>query len=73
MLLLAAGHIKFIKSIQLQYSSFLSAKIIQKHTNTYYSGIFKYILFIFILHSKVFSVTYPIHVHSKIYSQYIIN
>ena len=55
--------------MQLQYSSFLSAKIIQKHTNTYYSGIFKYILFIFIMRSKVFSVTYPIHVHSKIYSQ----
>ena len=33
MLLLAASHIKFIQSIQLQlqYSSFLSAKIIQKH------------------------------------------
>ena len=59
--------------MQLQYSSFLSAKIIQKHTNTYYSGIFKYISFIFIMHSKVFSVTYPTHVHSKIYSQYIIN
>ena len=31
MLLLAAGHIKFIQSIQLQlqYSSFLSAKSIQ--------------------------------------------
>ena len=39
MLLLAAGHIKFIQSIQLQYSSFLSAKIIHKHIDTYYSNI----------------------------------
>ena len=39
--------------LQLQYSSFLSAKVIQKHTDTYYSSIFKYILFIFIMHSKV--------------------
>ena len=55
MLLLAAGHIKFIESIQLQlqYSSFLSAKVIQKHTDAYYSSIFKYILFICIMHSKV--------------------
>ena len=38
MLLLAAGHIKFIDNIQLQHSSFLSAKIIQKHIDTYYSS-----------------------------------
>ena len=77
MLLLAAGHIKFIKSIQvqLQYSSFLSAKVIQKHTDTYYSIIFKYILFIFIMHSKVIkyfsNISYTCAF--KIYSQYIIN
>ena len=36
MLLLAAGHIQ----LQLQYSSFLSAKIIKKkHIDTYYSSI----------------------------------
>ena len=41
MLLLAAGYIKFVYYIQLQlqHSSFLSAKIIQKHIDTYYSGI----------------------------------
>ena len=41
MLLLAAGRIKFIYSIQLQlqHSSFLSAKIIQKHIDTYYSSL----------------------------------
>ena len=41
MLLLAASHIKSIQSIQLklQYSSFLSAKIIQKHIDTYYSSL----------------------------------
>ena len=40
MLLLAAGHIKFVSDIQLQlqYSSCLSAKVIQKHTDTYYSS-----------------------------------
>ena len=55
MLLLAASHIKFVQSIQLQlqYSSLLSAKIIQKHANTHYSSIFEYILFIFLMHSKV--------------------
>ena len=38
MLLLAASHIKFTYCIQLRLhnSSFLSAKIIQKHANTYY-------------------------------------
>ena len=42
MLLLAAGHIKLVYCVQLQLqsSSFLNAKIIQKHTNTYYSSIF---------------------------------
>ena len=39
--------------LQLQYSSFLRAKVIQKHIDTYYSSIFKYILFIFIMYSKV--------------------
>ena len=49
MLLLAAGHEKFIQSIQLelQYSSFLSAKlfkniqihIIQLYSSTYYSSL----------------------------------
>ena len=55
MLLLAAGHIKFIFNVQLQlqYSSFCSAKIIQKHIDTYYSSIFEYILFIFIIHSNI--------------------
>ena len=40
MLLLAAGHIEFISCIQLRLynSSFLSAKIIQKHANTHYSS-----------------------------------
>ena len=40
MLLLAASHIKFIQCIQLRLhnSSFLNAKIIQKHANTYYSS-----------------------------------
>ena len=58
MLLLAAGHIKFMYNIQLQlyHSSFHSAKIIQKHIDTYYSSIFKYILFLFILHSNI--ITY---------------
>ena len=75
MLLLAAGHIKFIQSIQLQYSSFLSAKIIQKHIDIYYSSIFKYILFIFIMHSKVIDYCNIISCTCtfKIYSQYIIN
>ena len=77
MLLLAAGHIKFIQSIQLQlqYSSFLSAKIIQKHIDTYYSNIFKYILFIFIMHSKIIDYCNIISCTCtfKIYSQYIIN
>ena len=75
MLLLAAGHIKFIKSIQLQYSSVLSAKAIQKHTDTYYSGIFKYILFIFIMCSKVIKYFSNISCTCtfKVYSQYIIN
>ena len=52
MLLLAASHIKFVYNIQLQlqHSSFLSAKIIPKNIDTYYSSIFKYILFIFIMH-----------------------
>ena len=52
MLLLAAGHIKFVLCIQLQlqHTRFLNAKIIQKHTNAYYSSIFQYILFIFIMH-----------------------
>ena len=56
MLLLAASHIKFIYSIQLQlqHSSFHSAEIIQKHIGTYYSSIFEYILFIFIIHSNVY-------------------
>ena len=42
MLLLAAGHIRFVYNIQLQlqYSSFLSAKIIQEHIDTYYSSIY---------------------------------
>ena len=40
MLLLAAICIKFVYNIQLQlqHSSFLSAKIIQKHKDTYYSS-----------------------------------
>ena len=40
MFLLAASHIKFVYNIQLQlqHSSFLSAKIIQKHIDTYYSS-----------------------------------
>ena len=76
MLLLAAGRIKFMYTIQLQlqHSSFLSAKIIQKYVVTYYSSIFEYILFIFIMWSSV------IEYHNisctctfKIYSQYIIN
>ena len=69
MLLLAAGHIKFIYNIQLQLqdSSFLSAKIIQKHVDTYYSSIFKYILFIFIMRSNCKAqprralLSYPFH------------
>ena len=77
MLLLAASHIKFMQSIQLQlqYSSFLSAKIIQKHIDIYYSSIFKYILFIFIVHSKVIDYCNIISCTCtfKIYSQYIIN
>ena len=52
MLLLAAGHIKFVCSVQLQFqnTSFRNAKIIQKHRNTYYSSIFQYILFNCIMH-----------------------
>ena len=75
MLLLAAGHIKFVYNIQLQlqHSRFLSAKIIQKHIDTYYSSIFKCVLFI--MHSKVNE--YYNNISStctfKIYSQYIIN
>ena len=36
MLLLAASHVKFVYCIQLQlqYSSFLNTRVIQKHTNT---------------------------------------
>ena len=77
MLLLAAGHIKFVYNIQLQlqHSSFLSAKIIQKHMDTYYSSIFKYILFIFIMRSNV--IVYYNNISCtctfKIYSQYVIN
>ena len=40
MLLLAAGHIKVHIQLQLSYSSFRSAKVIQKHIDTYYSSIF---------------------------------
>ena len=76
MLLLAAGHIKCVQCIQmqLQYSSFLSAKIIQKHTNAYYSSIFQYILFIFIMHLKVIKYFSNISCTCtfKIYSQYSI-
>ena len=55
MLLLAAGHIQFVYSIQLQFkhSSFHSVKIIQRHIDTYYSGIFKYKLFILIIHWNI--------------------
>ena len=77
MLLLAAGHIKFLCKIelQLQHSSFLSAKIIQKHIDTYYSSIFKYILFIFIMRSNVIEYYYNISCTCtfEIYSQCIIN
>ena len=75
MLLLAAGHIKSYKQLQLQHSSFLSAKIIQKHTGTYYSSIFKYVLFIFIMRSKVIEYYNNISCTCtfKIYSQYVIN
>ena len=76
MLLLAAGHIELILSIQLQlqYSSFLSAKVIQKHTDTYYSSIFKYILFIFIMCSKVIKYFSNISCTCtfKIYSQSVL-
>ena len=60
---------------QLQYSSFLGTKVIQKHTNTYYPSIVKYILFIFIVHSKVIKYFNDISCTCtfKIYSQYIIN
>ena len=78
MLLLAASHIEFIYNLQFQlrHSSFHSAKIIQKHIGTYYSSIFKYILFIFIIHSNIIvyysnNILYMLHL--KIYSQYIIN
>ena len=52
MLLLAAGYIQFVYNIQLQFyhSSFHSVKIIQKPVDTYYSSIFKYKLFILIIH-----------------------
>ena len=75
--LLAASHIKFVYNIQLQlqHSSFLSAKIIQKHTDTHYSSVFKCILFIFIMRSKVIEYYNDISCTCtfKIYSQYIIN
>ena len=77
MLLLAASLIKFVKSIQsqLQHSSFLSARIIQKHIDTYYWSIFKYILFIFIMQSNIIVYYNSISCTCtfKIYSQYIIN
>ena len=60
MLLLAAGHIKFVCNVynyNFQNTGFLNAKIIQRHRNTYYSSLSCI--------QKYFSIliTYPAHVH----------
>ena len=52
--------------LQLQYSSFLSAKVIQKHTDTYYSSTYRYILVIQYFNNHILCNTFII------YSQYII-